>query len=571
MQHTFQEEVRRALTKYALVPVLILAVLGSLLMLFSWEHYVTGTNHEKRAVVAEVMQGIFADYWQRTELAVETLQTAEDLNAWQQDPKRRAEIYSYLYHEVNIAHDGTQFYLLDNEGQVLLGSNELLPETLAPFHHEWGILHRMEQSPGQPVIEFVTRGDTGIHDLLVGQAVRHQGKTVGWFFFLIPGEYLQRNITSDRLDFIVADSFDNAQITAGGSYAVHMNKVTEPFCSAGNGLVQVKGREYYVTSEKVLSRGDGKWYTVYAVSPVTDLLMRYLLGAAILLGIVLIMVPIILVSVRRESRARSKTVDDLVAAFAEVKKGRLGQQLEVHAGSDLAIIEEEYNRMTESLQELMRQKEAETRASVISEVRQLESQFNPHFLFNTLENIKFMVKLDADAAMKMIQALSALLRYSINSEVRRVLIAKDLEYLHSYMQIQKYRFGERLHYTEYVDERSHGCHIPKLLFQPVLENAIKYGEAADGTIDVRLSVNAIGDDLMVVIEDKGQGMTTEVFTHLQRLLREGENTSIHKGIYNVHRRIQLMFGMAYGLKLLQPAGGGTRVEMRLPRQEEEIC
>ncbi|TYZ27459.1 sensor histidine kinase [Selenomonas caprae] len=571
MQHTFQEEVRRALTKYALMPVLILAVLGSLLMLFSWKHYVTGTNHEQRAVVAEVMQGIFADYWQRTERAVATLETSADLTQWQTDPQKRAEIYSYLYHEVNITHDGTQFYLLDREGHVLLGSSELLPDVLQPFYPAGGILQRMEKQAEAPVIEFVTRGDTGVHDLLVGQAVKQGGQIAGWFFFRIPGEYLQRNITSDRLDFVVADPFDNAQITAGASYAVQMNKVAEPFRSSSDGLVQVKGREYYVTSQQVISHGDGRRYTVYAVSPVTDLLLRYLLGAGILLGVVLIMIPIILVSVGRESRARSKAVDDLVAAFARVKAGHLGQQLEVHAGSELAIIEEEYNRMTESLQELMRQKEAETRASVISEVRQLESQFNPHFLFNTLENIKFMVKLDAEAAMKMIQALSALLRYSINGEVRRVQLEKDLEYLHSYMKIQQYRFGGRLHYTEYIDERAHGCHIPKLLFQPVLENAIKYGEAADGTIDVRLSVNAIGDDLMVIIEDKGQGMTAEVFAHLQRLLREGENNSIHKGIYNVHRRIQLMFGMAYGLKLLQPASGGTRVEMRLPRQEEEVC
>ena len=89
MQHTFQEEVRRALTKYALMPVLILAVLGSLLMLFSWKHYVTGTNHEQRAVVAEVMQGIFADYWQRTERAVATLETSADLTLWQTDPQKK--------------------------------------------------------------------------------------------------------------------------------------------------------------------------------------------------------------------------------------------------------------------------------------------------------------------------------------------------------------------------------------------------------------------------------------------------------------------------------------------------
>ena len=234
----------------------------------------------------------------------------------------------------------------------------------------------------------------------------------------------------------------------------------------------------------------------------------------------------------------------------------------------LGVIEQEYNRMTESLQELMRQNEAETRASVISEVRQLESQFHPHFLFNTLENIKFMVKLDSEAAIQMIQALSALLRYSIHEETRRVPLEKDLEYLHSYMKIQQYRFGQRLHYSEQIDDQVRGCLIPKLLFQPVLENAIKYGEAEDGTIAVRLCVMALGDDLMVSIEDKGRGMTPEVFAHLQQLLHNGENSSVHKGIYNVHRRIQLMFGTAYRLKLLQPSSGGTRIEMRLPRQEE---
>ena len=308
MQHTFQEEVRRALTKYALMPVLILAVLGTLLMLFSWRHYVTGTNHEQRAVVADVMQGIFAGYWQRTERAVATLKTSADLAQWQADPKMRAEIYGYLYHEVNITHDGTQFYLLDREGRVLLGSSDQLPAVLQPFYPAGGILQRMAKQAEAPVIEFVTRGDTGVHDLLVGQAVRQGGQITGWFFFVIPGEYLQRNITSDRLDFVVADSFDNAQITAGASYAVQMNKVAAPFRLSGDGLVQLKGREYYVTSQQFVSHGDGHKYRVYAVSPVTDLLLRYLLGAGLLLGGVLIMIPIILVSVRRESCARSKAV-----------------------------------------------------------------------------------------------------------------------------------------------------------------------------------------------------------------------------------------------------------------------
>lgn len=568
MPHQFQEEVRRALTKYALVPVTILAVLGSLLMLFSWKHYVTDANHEKRAMVADVMQGIFADYWQRTQQTAETIKAVEDMREWQDSPAKRAELYSDLYRAVNIAHDGTRFYLINAAGEVLLGSHEELPPPLRPFHPDWGVLHRMTESPEQPVAEFVSRGDAGGRDLLIGQAIVRKGTLAGWFFFLIPGEYLQQNIASGNVDFVLADSFGNAQVAVGGSYAIRMGKVTEPFASMRSGMVQAGEHEYYVTSEPVAGGPSGNVYTVYAISEATDLLLRYMLGAGLLIGIVLVMLPVILVSVRRESRARAKAVEDLADAFAEAKEGRLDKRLEVHEGSELAVIEQEYNRMTESLQELMRQNEAETRASVISEVRQLESQFHPHFLFNTLENIKFMVKLDSEAAIQMIQALSALLRYSIHEETRRVPLEKDLEYLHSYMKIQQYRFGQRLHYSEQIDDQVRGCLIPKLLFQPVLENAIKYGEAEDGTIAVRLCVMALGDDLMVSIEDKGRGMTPEVFAHLQQLLHNGENSSVHKGIYNVHRRIQLMFGTAYRLRLLQPSSGGTRIEMRLPRQEE---
>lgn len=158
MQHRFQDEVRGALIKYALVPVFVLAVVGSVLMLLSWKHYVTDANHEQREMVTDVMHGIFFDYWWRTERAVETLSAEADLREWQVNPGKRAEIYQYLYHEVNIAHDGTQFYLVDTQGNILLGSQETLPMAMQPFHQEWGILHRMSEGKGEPVVEFVSRG-----------------------------------------------------------------------------------------------------------------------------------------------------------------------------------------------------------------------------------------------------------------------------------------------------------------------------------------------------------------------------------------------------------------------------
>jgi len=220
--------------------------------------------------------------------------------------------------------------------------------------------------------------------------------------------------------------------------------------------------------------------------------------------------------------------------------------------------------MVGSLKELMSLNEAEARANVVSELRQLESQFNPHFLFNTLENIKFMIKLEPDTASKMIVALSALLRYSINNTVRQVVLKDDLTYLDNYLVIQQARFGKRLDYQATVADEALTCLVPKLLLQPVVENAIKYGADAQGKITIRAKLQVVDKQLQVEITDKGMGIQPEQLSSLQKLLSQEANDSVHTGIYNIHRRIQLMYGSAYGLTISCPPEGGTRVSMILP-------
>ena len=125
---------------------------------------------------------------------------------------------------------------------------------------------------------------------------------------------------------------------------------------------------------------------VLAITPVRSLLVRYFMGGMLLLILLAVLLPVIFWSVQRESRLRAQTVEKLTSK---------------------------------------------------AEMRELVSQFNPHFLFNTLENIKFMVRLDPGAATEMIMALSALLRYSIAEDGRQVALQEDIKYLASYMKIQK--------------------------------------------------------------------------------------------------------------------------------------
>jgi len=164
----------------------------------------------------------------------------------------------------------------------------------------------------------------------------------------------------------------------------------------------------------------------------------------------------------------------------------------------------------------------------------------------------------------MIVALSALLRYSINNTVRQVVLKDDLTYLDNYLVIQQARFGKRLDYQADIANEALACLVPKLLLQPVVENAIKYGADADGQLTIRAKLQVVDKQLQVEITDKGMGIQPEQLSNLQKLLTQEANDSVHTGIYNIHRRIQLMYGSAYGLTIACPPEGGTIVRMVLP-------
>lgn len=508
-----QDEVRRSLTKYALLPVLFLGVVGLVLIGVSWQYYVAGLSEERREVAAEVIENEIGDYEARASYVADLGLHPEDLRAAGQ---ARAALYAYLYHEVNITHDGTSFFLLDGD-QVVLSNARDLPPYLLPLGRSWGILRRLSREPRAAGVEFVLRPD-GLQDLVIGQAiVSEEDRIEGYILFVIPAEYLRRNISSSQLDFVLEDSFGNVCLQTGSDYTGGLRKFSPELHGSVQKLVRVQQDYYYVTSCALAKGG----YRLYTVMPVSDLLQRYALGMLVMMAVLAIFIPILLISIQRESRAR-------VQAIAQ----------------------------------------EEGRAMAMSEVRRLESQFNPHFLFNTLENIKFMVRLDPEAAQRMLMDLSKLLRYSIKGKARVVDLAEDLAYTHSYIEIQKYRFGKRLIYEEEIPEEVLDCRVPRLIVQPVIENAIRYGVSDDGIIRVRIRAEHQKGRLYLFVKDEGAGLMPERLREIRRMLAEGADSSVHTGIYNVHRRLQLMYGPLYGLTIQCPPEGGTTIQLILPWKKE---
>ena len=217
------------------------------------------------------------------------------------------------------------------------------------------------------------------------------------------------------------------------------------------------------------------------------------------------------------------------------------------------------------------------------ELAALQSQINPHFLYNTLDAIRGQAIQDNNREVAMmIQTLSAFFRYSISRKGNAVTLRDELDNVQNYMKIQQYRFEDRFRLDmEIEDPEVYDYYVPRLILQPIVENAIQHGlenirEGGLITIDVEET-----DDLIIMISDNGRGMTLQELDELNgRILaekaekKESPSSEKHKGIAlaNVQKRIELFFGVPYGLHVYSSIGQGTDVEITQPiiRQEEEL-
>ena len=561
----FQDEVRSALMKYALVPGFLITLICILLAGIYWDRNVAARTEEEARTAGDIFTELTRDYEARAAAIAKN-----GTGGLHGGGEERRMSFERIYAELNLHGALPDFYLLDAERRILFQTKSDIPAYLSLPPLQWGVFSRMNARTGC-IEEFVPHSDRE-WDYIVGQAIRSSSSGAepsttreqtaeGYAVFVVSMRELEKRLqTGEKIHFVIADSEGRAPFSTMTTFRDPVFHKLAPELTDAHGLVEVDGQRFYAAQEPVL---DGK-FTVYALLPVGSRIAQFATGAVILLAVFLLMIPLIFLSVRRETAEKTRAMDELVDAFRAVRHGNLDRTLTIRTGNEFEEIAGEYNRMVQSLVRLIKENEAEARAGVISELRQLESQFNPHFLFNTLENIKFMTKLEPDAAVRMITALSALLRYSIDNRVQRVPLAEDIRHLENYIEIQRQRFGARLDYRQCIDEEAKNCLVPKLLLQPVVENAVHYGADAEGNIRICTHVSIADDQLCIVIKDAGPGMGAETLCHLRTMMERRENNSVHTGIYNIHRRIQLLYGSAYGVQISTPKGGGTLVEMVLP-------
>ncbi|SFB27067.1 two-component system, sensor histidine kinase YesM [Cohnella sp. OV330] len=244
-------------------------------------------------------------------------------------------------------------------------------------------------------------------------------------------------------------------------------------------------------------------------------------------------------------------------------------------GGDFYLLERVVDHLVHRVKDLMEEAYRSKMLEREAELRALQAQINPHFLYNTLDTINWLaISRDADDISHMIESLSDYFRLSLNKGKDDVRVADELELARVYLEIQQNRFPSTFEFAIEAEPEANACIIPKLTLQPIVENALLHGirknKSKTGTICIRARL--IGDELVIAISDDGIGMEEELAAGLlseSRPSQRSEGGGSSYGLFNVNERIKLMAGYEYGLTVLSRPGEGTVVTIRLRAQQEQ--
>jgi two-component system sensor histidine kinase YesM len=269
------------------------------------------------------------------------------------------------------------------------------------------------------------------------------------------------------------------------------------------------------------------------------------------------------------SREISRPIKRLRETMQAVELGNFDLQVEIGSGNEIRELGKDFNIMIAKIGELIRQVAAKEKVKRKSELKALQNQITPHFLYNTLDSIIWMAESrQFQNVVTMVSALARLLRLSISKGEELITIGNEIEHISSYLTIQKMRYRDRIDFRIEVDEDILDFKTLKVILQPLVENSIYHGiKSKDGPGYIHIRGFRHDNSVILQIHDDGVGISPEKLKTLLIVTRAaGSGSGV--GVRNVNERIKLYFGQEYGLQYQSAANQGTTVNIRLPLIDE---
>jgi two-component system, sensor histidine kinase YesM len=354
-------------------------------------------------------------------------------------------------------------------------------------------------------------------------------KLIGFEMYSIDISDLVYALLPNTGDYVITDRFDS--IIATNNYKLLEKSLN--FKYAKNYTIDTT--DYHVTSV------EKDFYSIYFLEKNISLSRSYLIVFSVLLVILFVVVAFSNKIVKKLAKENAQSFESIIADTNAVSIGNLDHKINENLDSDFKNLAININEMLDKLNsEIILNKEL-SGTNIIFEKRKLDAQFNPHFLYNSLETIRYSMQYDVKGTEKYILDLTSILRYSISNDINYSSVENDLTFINKYLELFKYRFKEKLTYSIKNSDKVKDVLIPKLAIQPLVSNSIKYGFTESLHVRIDISTEMINDLCYIRVRDNGSSMTDDMIKEINHICKQKKNPTNHIGVHNVLRRFMILY------------------------------
>lgn len=513
-ENKFYLNLKRALqNQYRIASLVIVTIIFGLTILT----LVTSSIFEMKESVKDIKIALQSLIVSNESYLTELSQMASNLD--NQDELN--QIYSSFYTRENNLR-GDELFIFSSEDDLLFSTDyELIDNSLMLFNIG-NIINGFKENHGnnQTLYSVITTYD-GITYLLI-----YKQTAAGKYGILVHQDALKNYLGYSQIAYIITNRFDhillsNDNINDGLKFSSN---------DFAKGLGISNGYLYYQFDEKLFDN-----LYIYADKNIAHI---YSLAFLMLLIVMITYSILLYLSNRLANTIASKSSQNInkLTEQTYLVANSYKKYIDFYSEDEFQYLSDEINKMLYKITDLYeRQLEIEKEKTVYERMI-LEYQFNPHFLFNTLEAIRTTVLMDSKIAEQLIISLTKVLKYSLRSR-SLVNIVEDIKVLEEFLTINQLRFN-RFTYTINIENEADQIRIPKLLLLPIVENTLKYGRKYRTDIHINIQVKIINSQVVIEVEDNGPGIKSERIMALNKLIRT--NDKLSHGLINTYRRIRLI-------------------------------
>ena len=580
-------------TKLMIITIIFIVYPVVIIGYFGYRNYAdTMTNKaisDMRSSAAE-LTGLISD--RMTKLSLYSVQFLYDNTIY--EANRELTIGAFDYEEVNRfnAYLQSNLYLKGEIDEILVRFvkdnmvfqvNKNMGSNTSSIEHLDELYSRAKVSRGKPVW-YISYKDGKVKGLYITKIIYDNNdikKEIGLLVFKVNEQYLTEvlnNYMTNTKQNVSLYGSDGREVFSYEPLDIGYKDQISNLAGSDTGEKEIRvGNDTIYLLSDIIMPDD--WKLVMSIS--SNVLLKDVRNIArLILVLCAATLPICLLLAEFLYSDIIKPVNLLMKRMHQVEKGDIGVTIENKREDEFGYMNMTFNRMSLQIKNLIDTVYKNQIATKDAEIKALQAQINPHFLYNTLDSINWKAKMNGiEEISEMVSALSSIIEANLNrSNEKYITLDKEVEYINNYYLLLKKRFGKKINMETEIEEDTLACMIPKLIVQPIVENAVYHGiEMKVGNGTIRLKTRRNGDRLYIDVIDDGAGIDEDTLCALNKSLEEtayeadaaGEAAvdlpvSSSIGIINVHKRIRLLYGDGYGLNITSRASEGTRVSICLP-------